>query len=81
MINSTSRFANLFRNVLKKQGVTVDRIVFDKCSGGFVIPSLPELNQFTTWTHFLDSPDDWTTVYTHFSKHPAVLMDRCLQIR
>lgn len=39
MINSTSRFANLFRNVLKKQGVTVDRIVFDKCSGGFVIPS------------------------------------------
>lgn len=57
VINSTSRFANLFRNVLKSQGVAVDRIVFDKCSG-----------------------DDWTVVYTHYSKHLAVLMDRCLQI-
>jgi hypothetical protein len=34
VINSTSRFANLVRNVLKSQGVAVDRIVFDKCSGG-----------------------------------------------
>jgi len=32
VINSTSRFANLFRNVLKSQGVAVDRIAFGKCS-------------------------------------------------
>jgi hypothetical protein len=34
VINSTSRFANMFRNVLKAQGITVDHLVIGECAGG-----------------------------------------------
>jgi hypothetical protein len=34
VLNSTSRFANLFRHVLKAQSVAVDRVAFGECRGG-----------------------------------------------
>jgi hypothetical protein len=85
VINATSRFANMFRNVLKAQGITVDHLVIGECTGGagsivfiHVVAHERAPDHFPFPNHHAAG---WSTVYTHRSDPLSVLMDHCLQVR